>query len=98
MDLKPSNILLDANMNAKITDFGVSKMFIDKQTEVTANLVGTRGYMAPEYIMEGKVSHKLDMFSFGVILLRAIIGGMFKYAHQEAFGIITGTCCGILEK
>jgi len=79
MDLKPSNILLDANMNAKITDFGVSKMFIDKQTEVTADLlVGTRGYMAPEFIMEGKVSHKLDMFSFGVILLRAIIGGMFK--------------------
>jgi len=79
MDLKPNNILLDANMNAKITDFGLSMMFIDNQTEVMSDIVvGTQGYMAPEYIMEGKVSHKLDMFSFGVILLRAIIGGMFK--------------------
>jgi len=90
MDLKPSNILLDANMNAKITDFGVSHMLIDKQTEVTDILAGTRGYLAPEYIMEGKVSHKLDMFSFGVILLRAIIGGMFKDGQPRGSWV---SCC-----
>ena len=49
-----------------------------------------RGYMAPEYIMEGKVSHKLDMFSFGVILLRAIIGGMFKDGPPRGIWV---SCC-----
>ncbi|KAI3703273.1 hypothetical protein L1987_73223 [Smallanthus sonchifolius] len=70
-DIKSSNILLDAHMRAKIANFGLAKSGCNA---ITRHIVGTQGYVAPEYISEGIVSTKMDVFSFGVILLELVSG------------------------
>ncbi|KAG9457420.1 hypothetical protein H6P81_001928 [Aristolochia fimbriata] len=74
-DFKCSNILLDHNFRAKVSDFGLAKMGSDKiNGQVTTRVLGTTGYVAPEYASSGKVTTKSDVYCYGVVLLELITG------------------------
>ncbi|XP_068654172.1 probable LRR receptor-like serine/threonine-protein kinase At1g56140 [Aristolochia californica] len=73
-DVKASNILLDADINAKISDFGLAKLYDDKKTHISTRVAGTFGYLAPEYAMRGHLTEKIDVFAFGVVAVEVLSG------------------------
>ncbi|KAG7958355.1 hypothetical protein I3843_10G017300 [Carya illinoinensis] len=75
-DLKSSNILLGDDFRAKISDFGLVKLAPDGEKSVETRLAGTFGYLAPEYAVTGKITTKVDVFSFGVVLMELLTGLM----------------------
>ncbi|KAK9155891.1 hypothetical protein Sjap_003371 [Stephania japonica] len=83
-DLKPSNILLDEDLNPKISDFGLARLFKESQyVGNTRHVVGTYGYMPPEYAIHGHFSTKSDVFSFGIIVLEIVTGRSITSFHDS---------------
>ncbi|KAF2534595.1 hypothetical protein F2Q70_00030882, partial [Brassica cretica] len=73
-DIKSSNILLDGNLEARVSDFGLAKLLGDEESHITTIVAGTFGYLAPEYMQSGRATEKTDVYSFGVLILEVLSG------------------------
>ncbi|XP_050145028.1 probable LRR receptor-like serine/threonine-protein kinase At1g56130 isoform X2 [Malus sylvestris] len=82
-DVKASNILLDAKLSPKISDFGLAKLYDDEKTHISTRVAGTIGYLAPEYALFGHLTEKADVFGFGVVVLEILSGRPNSYNNLD---------------
>ncbi|CAH8332541.1 unnamed protein product [Eruca vesicaria subsp. sativa] len=80
-DIKTSNVLLDADLNAKISDFGLARLHQEEHSHISTKVAGTMGYMAPEYVLWGQLTEKADVYSFGVVVME-IVSGQSNSKHK----------------
>ncbi|RWR96281.1 putative leucine-rich repeat receptor-like serine/threonine-protein kinase isoform X1 [Cinnamomum micranthum f. kanehirae] len=73
-DIKATNVLLDKDLNPKISDFGMAKLDEEEYTHISTRIAGTVGYMAPEYALRGYLTDKADVYSFGIVALEIVSG------------------------
>ncbi|XP_039170863.1 probable leucine-rich repeat receptor-like serine/threonine-protein kinase At3g14840 [Eucalyptus grandis] len=81
-DIKATNILLDKDLNPKISDFGLAKLDEEDNTHISTKIAGTYGYMAPEYAMHGYLTEKADVYSFGIVALE-VVSGRSNTSYQK---------------
>ncbi|CAL5338299.1 unnamed protein product [Camellia sinensis] len=87
-DIKLSNVLLDEDFEPKIADFGLARLLPEDKTHISTAIAGTLGYMAPEYIVRGKLTEKADVYSFGVLLIEVVSGRSNNSFSQNAYSIL----------
>ncbi|XP_062110371.1 cysteine-rich receptor-like protein kinase 3 isoform X2 [Humulus lupulus] len=87
-DIKLGNIMLDEDLTPKIADFGLARLFPEDKTHISTAIAGTLGYMAPEYIVRGKLSEKADVYSFGILVLEVVCGRKNNPFNQNSNSIL----------
>ncbi|KAJ0021083.1 hypothetical protein Pint_32754 [Pistacia integerrima] len=85
-DIKPGNVLLDAELNGRLGDFGLAKLYDHGSNPQTTKLVGTIGYLAPEFIRTGKATTSTDVFAFGAFMLEVACGK--RPIEQQGYGVV----------
>ncbi|KAJ0869442.1 putative protein kinase RLK-Pelle-DLSV family [Helianthus annuus] len=98
-DIKATNVLLDKDLNAKISDFGLAKLDEEENTHISTRISESIGYMAPEYAMRGYLTDKADVYSFGVVALEIVSGkSNTNYRPKEEFVYLLDWACVLQEQ
>ncbi|GKU92420.1 hypothetical protein SLEP1_g6151 [Rubroshorea leprosula] len=97
-DIKAANILLDRDLNPKICDFGLAKLYQEDKTHISTRIAGTIGYIAPEYALGGYLTYKADVYSFGVVVLEIVSGrNHTTYGPENKYACLLEWACQLLQ-